>query len=125
MTLDGFVAVACDGSLPQGGDWNLLPSPLELMHVRPDACGIATSGRVAFGEAKTWKDIDTGHTRKQLRAFAQLKHRGDRTPCRLYIAIPRSASLVLDRVLAEIGLLHAGAVVRLHIPDCLITENRK
>ena len=125
MTADGFLVAGCDGSVPQGGLWNQLPLPPELVGVRPDACGIEpTTGEFAFGEAKTYQDIDTWHTRKQLCVFGRLKLRDGRTMCRLYIAVPRSAAPLLDRVLLEIGLLGARHVVRLHIPDCFVMENR-
>jgi hypothetical protein len=125
MTVDGFLVAGCEGSMPQGGLWNKLPPPFELAGVRPDACGIApTTGEVAFGEAKTYQDIDTRHTRNQLCVFGRLKHRNGRTMCRLYIAVPRSAAALLDRVLLDVGLLGARHVVRLHIPDCFVMENR-
>lgn len=124
MTVDGFLIVACDGSMSQGGGWNALAPPPEVMRLRPDACGIdPTTGHLAFGEAKTSQDIDTGHTRQQLRVFAQLVHRRDKARCRLYLAVPRSGTVILDHVLGEIGLLGARHVVRLHIPDCFIAEN--
>ncbi|SRR5260370_1449005 len=123
MTTDGFVVAGCDGSMPQGGLWNSLPAPPELAGVRPDACGISpATGELAFGEAKTAKDIDTPHTRAQLRVFGRLVNR-DRGACRLYVAVPRSAVADLDRVLGQVGLLGARHVVRLHIPDCFVTEN--
>lgn len=125
MTADGFLVAGCDGSVPQGGLWNGLPRPPELGGVRPDAYGIApATGKFAFGEAKTCRDIDTPHTRKQLRVFGRLMHREGRMACRLYIAVPRSAAGVLDRVLCQVGLQGARHVVRLHIPDCLVTDNR-
>jgi hypothetical protein len=125
MKTDGFVVVACDGSLPQGGLWNVLPPPREFSGVRPDVCGIApTTGEFAFGEAKTRQDIDTLHTRKQLHVFGRLLDRDAKAVCRLYVAVPRSAACVLDRVLGQVGLLGARHVVRLHIPDCFVSENR-
>jgi hypothetical protein len=125
MAADGVVLSGCDGSLPQGGLWNALPRPSELAGVRPDACGVLpTTGEFAVGEAKTAADIDTGHTRKQLRVFGKLRLKDGTTPCRLYIAVPRSAASALDRVLGQVGLLRAGHVVRLHIPDCFVSEAR-
>ncbi len=124
MTADGFLVAGCDGSMPQGGLWNTLSPPPELGGVRPDAYGIApATGEFAFGEAKSCQDIGTPHTRKQLRVFGRLMHGEGRTKCRLYIAVPRSAARVLDRVLCQVGLQGARHVVRLHIPDCLIAEN--
>jgi hypothetical protein len=125
MTADGFLIAGCDGSIPQGGLWNTLPPPPGMEGVRPDACGISPwTGEFAFGEAKTCQDVDTAHTRKQLRVFGHLVHADGRTVCRLYLAVPRSAAGRLDRVLRQIGLLGARHVVRLHIPDCFVTENR-
>jgi hypothetical protein len=123
MAADGFVVAGCDGSMPQGGLWNFLPRPSEFAGVRPDACGLSLgTGEYAFGEAKTLQDINTVHTRTQLRVFGHLTNRSDRMPCRLYVAVPRSAARDLDRVLRQVGLLGACHVVRLHVPDCLIEE---
>lgn len=121
MSFDGFLILASDGAVPQGGAWNALPAPPEMMHLRADACGFdPNTGRYAFGEAKTSQDIDTEHTRRQLRVFAKLVHRLDGTMCWLYLAVPRSAVTALDRVLVESGLLEARNVIRLQIPDCFV-----
>lgn len=125
MAADGFVVAGCDGLVPQGGVWNTLPIPPYLAGVRPDAWGFApASGTVAVGEAKTWTDIDTSHTRKQLCVLGRLVQRDDGRRCHLYFAVPRSAASNLDRVLAQVGLLGARHLVRLHIPDCFVTETR-
>ena len=123
MAADGFVVAGCDGSMPQGGLWNFLPRPPEFAGVRPDACGLSLgTGEYAFGEAKTSQDINSVHTRMQLRVFGHLTNRNDRMPCRLYVAVPRSAARDLDCVLRQVGLLGARHVVRLHVPDCLLEE---
>jgi hypothetical protein len=123
MSFDGFLVLASEGSIPQGGAWNSLPAPPEMMHLRPDACGFdPMTGHYAFGEAKTSQDIDTEHTRRQLRVFARLVHKWDSTACRLYLAVPRSAITALDRVLVESGLFETRSVTRLHIPDCFIQD---
>lgn len=125
MVADGYILFGCDGAVPQGGMWRDLARPSELAGVRPDACGISpTTGDFAVGEAKSAADIDTVHTRKQLAVFGRLRTEHRKLPSRLYIAVPRSAAPVLDRVLARIGLLGAKHVIRLHIPDCLIAEVR-
>lgn len=123
MAADGFILTACDGRMPQGGVWNVLPRPPEFAGVRPDICGIdPDSGNFAFGEAKTYQDVDTAHTRKQLLIFGCLKPLEGGNACRLYVAVPRSAAGILERVLGQIGLLGATHVVRLYIPDCFLTE---
>jgi hypothetical protein len=123
MALDGFLLCNSDGPMPQGGYWNQLPQAPEVSGFRADACGVLPlTGEFAFGEAKTYQDIDTEHTRKQLRIFGYLKHRDGRTMCRLYFAVPRSAAIGLDRVLRDVGLLGAPHIVRLHIPDCFVTD---
>jgi hypothetical protein len=123
MTADGFVLVACDGKIPQGGLWNALPRPSEFAGVRPDACGFApNTGELAFGEAKTFQDIDTLHTRKQLSVFGRFPSQGGTGRCRLYIAVPRSATVTLDQLLGQLGLLGASHIVRLHIPDCFLKD---
>jgi hypothetical protein len=122
MTVDGFLVLGCDGSSPQDGLWGSLPWPFEMRNRRPDLCGLAPeSGAIAIGEAKTWNDIDTAHTRSQLQVFGRVKIRSTESPCRLYLAVPRSAACTLDRVLGDLGLLGARHVSRLHIPDCFIT----
>jgi len=123
MAVDGYFVAGCDGSLPQGGICNGLPQPPEICGVRPDAYGFQPNTlELAFGEAKSQHDIDTSHTREQLRVFGNLKHRDGKSMCRLYIAVPRSALRSLDRVLNDVGLLGARHIVRLHIPDCFVTE---
>jgi len=125
MTADGFLVIATDGAIPQGGSWNRLAPPPQLKRLRPDACGVdPATGHFAFGEAKTSQDVKTGHPRKQLRVFAQLIHRSDYARSRFYISVPRSAVVMLDHVLGQVGLLGARHVVRLHIPDCFISGAR-
>ena len=125
MTADGFIVGGYDGPTPQGGVWNTLPPPFQIEGVRPDAWGISpTTGQVAVGEAKTPEDINTSHTLTQLRVFAQLLQRDSGVLSRLYVAVPRSSVLQLDRVLASVGLMHARHLVRLHIPDSFVFEDR-
>ena len=124
MVADGFLLSGCDGIVPQGGCWKFLPRPSEFYGLRPDAFGtMPSTGEFAIGEAKTAADVDNVHTQTQLRVFGRLKSDGN-LPCRLYIAVPRSAAPALDRVLARAGLLSANHVIRLHIPDCFVTEVR-
>jgi hypothetical protein len=118
MTRDGFRLGGYDGRSIQGGVWNDLDAPPTLAGVRPDAWGY-DGARVALAEAKTARDVDTEHTRMQLRAFLRLRNR-TATPWRLYFAIPRSAAPSLDRVLSELGLASSNDIVRLHVPDVLL-----
>lgn len=121
MAADGYVLAGCDGFVPGGGLWNKLQNPPQVCGVKPDAFGFRpTTGEFVFGEAKTPEDIDTPHTRKQLRVFGHLKPRNGGPVCLLYIAVPRSAAHVLDRVLQDLGLLGARHIVRLHVPDCFV-----
>jgi len=121
MTLDGFYLAGYDGVSAQGGSWNTLGAPPTLGGARPDAWGYDGVG-VALAEAKTAADINTEHTRVQLRAFARLRTLATGRTCRLYVAIPRSAAPVLDRVLAELGLVGVKEIVRVHIPDIFLAE---
>jgi hypothetical protein len=123
MAWDGFLVVGYEGPSVRAGIWNALSRPPVVAGVRPDAWGYDQAGeRVALGEAKTGDDIDTEHTRVQLQAYRRLRVRGSRRPCRLYIAIPRSAARELDRVLADVGLVGDREIVRLHVPDIFLTE---
>jgi hypothetical protein len=122
MKRDGFLPTACDGRMPQGGLWNQLRPSSKVGPFRPDAWGLSTDRRdLALCEAKTVDDIDTAHTRAQLSAFAALIRRRGRGG-KLYIAIPRSGGRCLDRVLESLHLAGAPFVVRLHVPDCLLSE---
>ena len=122
MTADGYVPVACDGALPQGGLWKALPTPAQTGHYRPDAyCVHAESGALAFGEAKTTNDIATDHTIKQLAVFGRLFDRSQKDWCKLYIAVPRSAALLLDRTLVKAGLSGCKNVFCMYIPDCMVS----
>jgi hypothetical protein len=124
MTADGFVVTACDGPLPQGGVWNRLPGSIGACGVRPDAWAIApTSGAIAFAEAKTHGDIVNAHTRAQLRAVGRFVLCSG-SNSRLYVAVPRSAALMLDRVIHDAGLDGTRQLVRLHVPDCLLEDDR-
>lgn len=121
MCADGFLLGGFEAYARQAGVWNALPPPFELRGVRPDAWGVRTEDSVlAFAEAKTSDDIDTKHTRAQLRVFGFTRMRGTVRSCPLYVSVPQSAAIRLDRVLADLGLIGAKHVVRLHIPDTLI-----
>ena len=123
MVKDGFVVAGFDGRAPRGAEWSSLPSPFTFNGVRADVWGGREYDRlIAFGEAKTFHDIDTAHTRRQLEVLGKTKMKRAKTHCPLYIAVPRSAVYELDRVLIDVGLLRAKNVVRLHIPDVLVEE---
>jgi hypothetical protein len=125
MTADGLVVGGREGWIPQGGSWNTLPVPPRLLGVRPDAWGFDPSSEaLAIGEAKTWADIDTAHTQEQLGAYRCLIQTCEGRHDRLYVAVPRSAASELDRVLCRVRLLGSRLVVRMHIPDCFVAENR-
>jgi hypothetical protein len=125
MEADGFAVAGFDGRARQGGRWNAMPAPFALAGMRPDAWGLREDDALlAFAEAKTADDIDNAHTRKQLAAFARARiGAGDDCPrCPLYIAIPRSAVHLLDRVLARLGLTGASNIIRIHVPDILLED---
>jgi hypothetical protein len=121
MTADGFLVGGFEAEAPQAGCWNALPPPFVIAGVRPDGWGIRMQDSLlAFAEAKTSDDIDTKHTRNQLQVFGFTNMRQSAQRCPLYVAIPRSCAYLLDRVLADLGLISARNVVRLHIPDVLL-----
>jgi hypothetical protein len=123
MTFDGYVIGGFDGPAPQGFVWNALPLPFEIRGVRPDLWGInVITGAIAVGEAKTSDDVDTRHTRKQLRVYSRLRRRLGAAICRVYFAVPRSTVYALDRVLSDVQALGAAHVIRLHVPDCLLGD---
>lgn len=124
MNADGFLPCGFEAHARQAGSWNSLPMPFELNGVRPDAWGLRTrDALLAFAEAKTSNDINTRHTRLQLRIFGFTHMPSDSRRCPLYLAIPRSSAYELDRVLIDLGLIGAQHVVRLHVPDVLLTEH--
>lgn len=125
MCADGFLLGGFEAYARQAGVWNALPPPFDLRGVRPDAWGVRTEDLLfAFAEAKTADDIDTKHTRAQLRIFGFIRMRRTVHRCPLYVSVPRSAASKLDRVLADLGLIGAKHVIRLHIPDALIARGR-
>ena len=75
---------------------------------------------LSFAEAKTGRDIDTAHTRRQLRVLGFTKMRGSSAPCPLYLAVARGEARRLDGVLADAGLAGAGHIVRIHVPEILL-----
>ena len=123
MAKDGYVVSGFDGRAPRGDEWDALPRPFNIRGVRPDAWGQhADDQTIAFAEAKTFNDVDTAHTRQQLEILGKVRMKGPKTVCPIYIAVPRSAVYELDRVLIDVGLLRAGNLVRLHIPDVFLQE---
>jgi hypothetical protein len=123
MTADGFFVTACDGQLPQGGLWNDLPASIAAGGVRPDAWAVApNTGAIAFAEAKTHVDIVNAHTRTQLRTIGRFVLSS--SDSRLYVAVPRSAAPILDRVIHDAGLSGTRQLVRVHVPDCLLEDDR-
>jgi hypothetical protein len=124
MTSDGFVVTACDGPLPQGGLWNAVPGSIEACGVRPDAWAVApTTGAIAIAEAKTFGDVVNAHTRTQLRTVGRFVLSSG-SDSRLYVAVPRSAAPILDRVIHEAGLSGTQQLVRVYVPDCLLEDDR-
>lgn len=121
MTADGYILGGFEATASQAGFWNALPPPFTLHGARPDTWGIRpNNSTIAFGEAKTAHDIDTAHTRTQLRVFAFARMRGTRRRCPLYMAVPLSCIYALDRVLTDLGLVDARHVNRVHVPDALL-----
>jgi hypothetical protein len=126
MLVDGYVPVACDGKVTQLDCERKLNTPPTLATFRPDAFGVSpTTGAFAFGEAKTSSDIDTPHTRRQLIVFSSISEKDTGEVCRLYVAVPQSDARVLDRVLAELGLIGAQNIKSVYIPDCLLEEDSR
>jgi|ERR1700722_4787295 len=105
------------------GLWDNLPRPPEISRLRPDACGIQLdTGEIAFGEAKTTADINTQHTVTQLAIFGSLLDRRRMENCRLYVAVPRSAAMILDRAFGRAKLLGSPHVFPMYIPDCMVGD---
>ena len=126
MTSDGYIVAGFDGPTPHGWVWNARPRPTILENVRPDIWAMeGQRGEVAVGEAKLFDDIDTRHTREQLRVFGHLRERRALRRCQLYLAVPRSGVFELDRVLRHVGMLGAEHVKRLHVPDCFLKDTFK
>jgi hypothetical protein len=123
MVMDGFIVAGFDGRAPRGEEWSSLATPFTFRGVRADAWGQRRRDQViGFAEAKSFYDIDTTHTRRQLEILGKTKMRGATVRCPFYIAILQSAVYELDRVLIDVGLLRAQNVVRLHIPDVLVEK---
>jgi hypothetical protein len=122
MTADGFLVAGFDGTVEQGGQFNALPTPFILRGKRPDAWGSDEgSSIIAFAEAKSTGDIGCGRTLNQLRTFGTIRMKSGLL-CPLYIAVPREAAPKLDLALRAAGLASARNVIRLHVPEILLTE---
>lgn len=123
MIADGFQVTGFEGQIDQAGELNQLPPPFELQGVRADACGVhSVDGHIGFAEAKTEYDVDNAHTRDQLRVLANVRMRDGKTPCPIYIAVPRSCAYALDRVLIDLGLITEKHVRRIHVPEVLLAR---
>jgi hypothetical protein len=121
MERDGFVLTRYDGPTPQGGMRNALPAPSNMGGYRPDVVGVTLdSAGWALGEAKSYEDVDTTHTRRQLGLFGRLTSRG--VPAALYVAVPLTSRNALERVLIDVGLSRRPTVHRILIPDCLVLD---
>ena len=120
MAADGYSPNGCDGPLPHGGIWNLLPRSIRIHGVQPDAWGLSRSNAIAFAEGKTWMDLASARTRRQLTLMRDLFSTAAGNQARLYIAVPRSVSCELDVALSQVGLLASRQVYRLHVPDCFL-----
>jgi hypothetical protein len=125
MCADGFFVAGFDGTAVQGGRWNGLPKPFELRGRRPDAWGAAATGSlIAFAEAKTASDILSARSIAQLCTFGAVRMKLGSLPCPLYVAVPREHASTLDKALTKAHLLGAIHIVRLHVPEALLRENR-
>lgn len=121
MQADGYTPFAYDGGLPQFDCLRRLLNSQNLSGLRPDALGYSYSGDTfALVEGKTAADLLSTHTKLQFRRYSALLAVARGT--HLYFAIPRSAAKTLDRVLLDTGLYMTGSVIRLHIPDCFVSE---
>jgi len=121
MQRDGYEMLGVDGCVEPSGIPPSVARPPALAGIRPDGLGFnAAANIVGFVEAKTARDIDNAHTRRQLRTLAQMQMHNARGPCPIYIAIPRAAAYALDRVLIELGLLRARHVHRIHVPGAFL-----
>lgn len=123
MTADGFVVAGFDGVADRGGSFNALPTPFSLAGRRPDAWAAKDGGRlIAFAEAKSAGDILSRRTLSQLRTFGAVRMKDGASLCPLYVAVPREAAPMLDEALRSAGLISARNVIRIHVPEVLLTE---
>jgi hypothetical protein len=121
MTADGLKVAAFDGPSQQGGVFNELAQPAAIGAVKPDVLGLDEKGEIAaIGEAKTAADVFNRHTIRQLKIFGHLRRRRSRDRIRLYVAVPRSATMTLDKTLVFADLAGAENVRRLHVPDVML-----
>ena len=122
MLSDGFCVTGVDGWVDRLGLPFGFPRPPMIQGVRPDASGWHASDDIeAFVEAKSERDVDNAHTRKQLRELASLRSHSGK-PSTLSLAIPRGAAYALDKVLIDLGLLRAVNVRRVHVPAILLKQ---
>jgi hypothetical protein len=122
MMADGYRVCGYHGPTPQGGPLNWLPIPPVLLDIRPDVLAVKLQENAfAIGEAKTEEDLISGHSRHQFKVLRMATQvpgwRG-----KIYVAAPLSAVRALDAALAKAGLAGTHSLVRLHIPDCLVSE---
>lgn len=121
MQSDGFRIKGVDGFVEHAGLPPDLPQSMTVEGVRPDAFGVHEVDDVyGFVEAKTERDIDNSHTRKQLYRLSALRMASSGKPCPIYVAIPRGSAYALDRVLIDLGLLRAPQIRRVHVPAILL-----
>jgi hypothetical protein len=125
MQADGYVIAGFDGATRQGGHWNELPTPFMLRGRRPDAWAASPDrALIVFAEAKTANDILRRHTLEQLRVFGAVRMKASSAPCLLYVAVPREQASRLDSILNRAGLGNAKHVIRMHVPEAMLSGER-
>lgn len=123
MMRDGFEVSGFDGHAPRNLELSQMPRPFAIGGIRADAWGQRMPDQLlALGEAKTFADVDTKHTREQLQVLGRTRMKGSKLYCPLYVAVPRSAAKKLDRVLIDTALIRQKHIVRLHVPDVLLED---
>lgn len=66
-----------------------------------------------------------GHTCHQLSVLARLLQTKDNSLCRLYIAIPKSATTLLKRVLRGLNMEEEEHIVCMYVADCFVAVNEQ
>ena len=119
----GFDLVALESSLDWlfGKDFKLPPAI--VLH-RPDILGVRRAlPNLCIGEAKTCSDLRSKRTRRQLLDFSQTRIGDTGEFCQVIIGIPQDCEMILNRLLADLGI-PASRMTVLQVPRALLARKR-
>jgi len=121
MKLNGYEIIAYDGDYSKIEDIKL-EIPFKILRHRPDVIGISLDKtKIYIGEAKTKSDLRSERTKEEFEDFALIGDEIDQN-VKLIIGIPKSANLLLYRIIVELGLQENDNIDYILVPEDLLSN---